>query len=117
MNSTLKHKSELYKKGKSIVNDFLDISNIFNKLEEFKKFKIVLLKSEQLALFNFISKELISLYDRRLKSHSVTYHKMFENDKENMASIILGFREKMKNNLQLEEIDKKLYNFLNDEFK
>jgi hypothetical protein len=42
---------------------------------------------------------------------------MFENDKENMAKIILSYREKIKNNLLLEEIDKKLYNFLNDEFK
>jgi hypothetical protein len=110
-------KKKLYDKSNFVVEEFLDITYIIQKLEEFEKFKIVLFKSEQLALFNFISKELISLDGEKTKNHSMTKLKALNKDKEHLADIILKYRKKIDNNQNLNNIDKKLFSLLDEEFK
>lgn len=110
-------KRKLYNKSKILIEEFLDITFIFQKLEEFEKFKLTTFSSEQLALFNFISKEIISLDNTKIEKHSMTLMKNFNKDKENLVNLILQFKERMKNNEELDLIDKKLFDLINDEFK
>jgi hypothetical protein len=117
INSTLNTKRKLYKKSKILIEEFLDITFIFHKLEEFEKFKLTAFSAEQLALFNFISKELISLDNKKTQTHYMTLMKNFNKDKENLVNLIIQFKEKMKNNEELDSVDKKLFDFINDEFK
>jgi hypothetical protein len=98
------------------VEEFMDITHIIQKLEEFEKFKIVMFNSEQLALFNFISKELMSLDELKLNNHDMTIFKNFGKDKENLAQIIMNFREKIKF-MNVDDIDRKLFSLLNEEMK
>jgi hypothetical protein len=69
----------------------MDITHIMQKIEEFEKLKIVIFNSEQLALFNFISKEFISLNNENLKSHTLTRMKTFVNNKQDLANLIINF--------------------------
>jgi hypothetical protein len=116
MNSKLKSKKRLYTKSHFALEDFMDITFIIQKLEEYEKFKIVMLNTQQLALFNFISKELMSLDENKLEKHVMTHFKNLDKDKENLANIIIEFREKLANS-KLDERDKKLYDLLTEEFK
>ena len=116
MRKNLSHKKTLFTKSKNVLEDVMDISHILNKLEEFEKLKIILLNTQQLALFSFISQELISLDKNKLKEHEMTNLKMFKKDKENLANIIIEFRDKIKFSDE-ESIDEKLYKLLIKEFK
>ena len=72
----------------------MDITYIIRKLEELEKLKIVIFNSEQIALFNFISKEYISLNDESLKSHTLTKMKNFLNSQEDLANLIINLKIK-----------------------
>jgi hypothetical protein len=117
VNGSLNAKKKLYRKSNFVVEEFLDITYIIQKLEEFEKFKLTAFSQEQLALFNFISKELISLDSQKTKVHRMTSLKNFNKDKENLVNVILKFKEKLKNNNELDPVDKKLYELINEEFK
>lgn len=110
-------KRKLYDKAKTSLNSLMDISNIIKKLEDFENLKLILLSFDQLALFNFISKENISLNERKLKNHGISNLKILENDKENLAKIVLNYRDKVSTNTNFEDVDRKLFNFLVEEFK
>jgi hypothetical protein len=117
MNAKLSGKKKLYNKSNIVIEEFLDITFIIHKLEEFEKFKLTAFSKEQLALFNFISKELISLDTEKILSHRMTTMKNFNKDKENMVNIILQFKEKLKNSEDLDPMDRKLFELINEEFK
>lgn len=110
-------KRKLYDKAKTSLNSLIDISNIIKKLEDFENLKLILLSFDQLALFNFISKENISLNERKLKNHNISNLKYLENDKENLAKIVMNYRDKVSTNTNFEDVDRKLFNFLVEEFK
>ncbi len=117
MGPLLTRKKKLYDRSNIVINEFLDITFIVHKLEEFEKFKMTAFSREQLALFNFISKELISLDDIKTQAHGMTSMKTFNKDKENMVNVILKFKEKLKNSEQIDPIDIKLFELINEEFK
>ena len=75
-----------------------------------------MLKSEQLALFNFISKELISLDEDKLNNREINKLLSMNKNKENLARTILEFRDRIKMNMN-DDIDKKLFELLNEDFK
>ncbi len=104
-------------KSNIFVEEYMDITYIINKLEELEKIKIVLLNPEQLALFNFLSKELISLDETKIRNHDITIFKQFCSSKENLANDIVRFKEKLSKQGILNSTDSKLYSFLYDEFK
>jgi hypothetical protein len=87
-------KKKLYTKSKFAIDNYMDITYIIQKLEEFEKFKIVMLTTQQYALFNFISKEMISLDENKLNKHEMTQFKRLEKDQEYLVNIILECREK-----------------------
>ena len=107
---------KLYKKINSSISQFFDITYIILKLEEFEKFKVVMLKSEQLALFNFISRELISLDEDKLNNREINKLLLMDKNKENLARMILEFRDKIEMNMN-DDVDKKLFELLNEIFK
>jgi hypothetical protein len=113
----LREKMKLYNKSNSAVQDFLDITFIIQKLEELEKLKIVMFNSEQLALFNFISKEVISLDDEKLKHHNLTQMKNLGKNKEDLANLIIAFKNKIYSNKDVKNSDLKLFNLLNEELR
>ena len=117
LNKTVQMKKKLYMKSNYYVERFMDITCIINKLEEVEKLKIVILNPEQLALFNFLSKELISQDENKVKNHDITIYKKFCSNKENLANVIVRFKEKLSSNGLLNHMDSKLYSFLHEEFK
>jgi hypothetical protein len=116
-NKRLDLKKKLYLKSKCYIEQYMDFTFIINKLEELDKLKIVMLNPEQLALFNFISKELISQDENKVKNHDISIYKKFCSSKENLAKAILSFKEKLNKDKILNHTDSKLYSFLNDEVK
>jgi hypothetical protein len=116
----LKLKKSLYNKSQYAISNFFDITYIINKLEEFEKLKLVILDSKQIALFNFISKELISLDESKIKNHYLSSMRGFTKNKENMTNLIIELRQRIRNSSNVNvvgNIDKKLLNLLNDEFR
>ena len=70
----LNDKANLYDIAKIVLDDYLDISCIIQKLEELEKLKLVCLTYEQLALFNYIAKDLCimdELRKKRIKNQKV----------------------------------------------
>lgn len=117
-NKKLKTKRRLYELSKFAVDEFLDVSYIIQKLEEFEKFKLVMLDSQQIALFDFISKELISLDDERLKNHDLTRIKNLNKNKQELAKVIIKYQEKIKaENIDVAATDRKLIELLNEDLK
>jgi hypothetical protein len=116
-NKKLNLKKKLYMKSNFFVEQYMDITYIINKLEELEKLKIVLLNPEQLALFNFLSKELISEDETKIRNHDITVYKKFCSSKDNLANVIVRFKEKINKHGILSHTDSKLYSFLYDEFK
>ncbi len=95
----------------------MDLPKLISILEEFEKFKIVLLNPKQLALFKFISKQLISLNEDDMKNHKMTYFKMMEKDKMGLANLIVDEIQILKRGNLKDDVDQKLFNLLNEEFK
>jgi hypothetical protein len=116
-NHTLLKKQKLYEKSQNTILEFMDISFIIQKLEEFEKMKLVSFNSEQLALFNFLNKELISLNQEKSEGYIMNKLKNFNKNKENLIEIILKFKEKIIKAEKIEEIDKRLFSLILDEFK
>ena len=115
----LGHKISLFKKSEIILDEILDVGNIVHKLEEFDKLKMILLNKEQIALFNFIAKDIVSLNFSKMKANKINEMKEFTKDKENLAKIILEYMERVNldKNSRFGEIDLKLLDMLHDEFK
>jgi hypothetical protein len=114
---SLRIKKQLYHKSTNVIQEFMDISFIITKLEEFEKMKIVMFNSEQLALFNFLSKELITLNKEKSENHFMNKLKNLNKNKDHLVNMIMKFKEKMARNEAVEKIDRKLYNLIYDEFK
>ena len=95
----------------------MDITYIIAKLEEFEKLKIVVFNSQQLALFNFISKEFISLNDEKIKNNNLTRMKSFIKNKEDLANLIINFKDKINSNSEVKQRDRKLFDLIIEELK
>ena len=117
-NKKLQVKYELYQKSKGALDDFLDISFLIGKIEELEKLKLVVLSTDQLALFNFISKEIVSVSDRKIKNELLHSLKELTRSPEELAKIIMNLNDKIRNKeVSLSEVDEKLYNMLKHELK
>ena len=117
LHQKLRRKYDLYKKSKSYVLDVMDITFIIQKIEELEKLKIVLFNPQQLALFNFISKEFISLNEDKIKNHKLSNIKSLLNSKEDLIHQIIEVKNKINSNIKVEKYDKKLFELINEELK
>jgi hypothetical protein len=113
----LKDKKALYDISMSPLSKRIDLVNIIKKIEEIDKLKFVLFNKEQLALFNFISKEKIVLDKKKQLSSTFPINSLYEyiNDKDKLASVVVNYQYKDLN--QLTHIDKQLVNLLDELFK
>jgi hypothetical protein len=113
----LKQKSDLYNKSIKILDDYLDISYIIQKLEEFEKLKLVVLTNEQLALFNFSAKDFCSLSDNKEQEKIFNRFKEFNKNSEKLSETICKFKKRYNERKDLNETDLKIYDLLREEFK
>jgi hypothetical protein len=68
LKTTLK-KFNLYDRGKSLLDSYLDILKIVKLEEEFEKLMLILLNKHQLSMFHFISKDIYSLEEKEEKEN------------------------------------------------
>lgn len=113
----LRRKYNLYKKSKSYVLDVLDITFIIQKIEELEKLKIVVFSPEQLALFNYISKQLISLDENKIANHKLSSIKSCVNNQEELIRKIINVKNRMNSNEEVNGYDRKLFELIDDELK
>lgn len=111
-------KRKLYKKSQQTVRNYLEISYIINKLDDLSKIQYAIFSKEQTALFRFISKNLCSIDENKMKNNPINkYRDRFNNDKE-MASIYLSYKEALCNGeIFKTKIDDRLMILLNEEIK
>jgi hypothetical protein len=117
LNSKTRKKFELYQKSSQILNMVLDITHVIGKLEEFEKFKLVILNTEQLALFNFISKQMISKNINIEGMSKITQLMRLNTDLESLLKLLIDFKSKMTHDKNLSGINKKLYSLLSNDLK
>jgi hypothetical protein len=113
----LKDKKLLYKKSLDCLDDYLDISYIISKLEEFEKLKLLLLSQEQLAVFNFIAKDICTLDDLNYKENKIGKYKQLQRDSSYLANTIAKFKIRVQEKDNLTEIDRKIYYLLREDLK
>jgi hypothetical protein len=111
-------KYSLYNKALKILISYLDISNIVHRFEEFEKLKLILFNEEQLAMFEFISKDFCSLDEIIEQKSEITRLKNLTKDKENLVKLILGYKEKRtKGSENLSSMDLKLLALMDSDLK
>lgn len=111
----------LYNKSYGILDEILDVCNIIQKLDELEKIKMILLSKEQLALFNFISKDWCSLNNPKLINSKVNEMKEFNKNQESLAKVFVSFLKelgtKSQHDEEVNEVNEKLLDFLHEDFK
>lgn len=117
LNKKLHKKYKLFKLGNEILNDYLDISYISHKLEEFEKIKFILFNEDQLALFHFISNTVLSLNNMTDFSSKMNKYKALIKNKETLVKLVSEYKEKLKSNMLISEVDGKLVELLDKEVK
>jgi hypothetical protein len=113
----LKEKFLLYEKSLESLNDYLDISYIITKLEELEKLKLLLLSYDQLAVFNFISKDFFTLDELTHHENKIGKYRQFQKDNKQLANTIAKFKVRIQESDNLSEIDKKIYDLLREDLK
>jgi hypothetical protein len=106
----------LFKKAHNILDSYLDISNIVHKLEEFEKLKIIILNQEQLAMFQLISNDIISLEEKEERQSEIKQLKNLTKNKEKMVKMILEYKNKLGDS-NASVLDKKMFSLLDIDFR
>jgi hypothetical protein len=118
LSDSLKEKKDLYEKSKVALDEYLDISFIIQKLEEFEKLKLLLLSIDQLAVFNFISKDFCSMNKNKLEESIINRYKELNKDEIKLSETILKFKKNILiQSEDITEVDKKLYDLLRSDLK
>ena len=109
----------LLQKSEPILDELLDIRIFVRKLDELDKLKMVLLSEKQVALFNFISKEMCSLDPEKLKQSEMYNFKRKIRDVNELGKKVIEYIEELgeKGERPKNAIDEKLLNLLHDEVK
>ena len=111
-------KRKLYKKSQDAVSDYFEISYIITKLDELDKLQYVLLTNEQMAMFKFISKDICSLNEYKMKNNPVHRSRSLFNDEFAMAKMYLDYKDALINGGRIQtRIDKRLMCLLNEDVK
>jgi hypothetical protein len=113
-NSKTRRKYQLYNKSHDILLDYLDISNIVHRLEEFsEKFKYTMLNREQLAMFQFIAKDICSTEDKGELQNEIGKLKALAQNKTELLKVIVDYKNKLgEHRDEISPIDKKLFSML-----
>jgi hypothetical protein len=75
------------------------------------------LNDEQLAMFQFISKDFCSVNDL-VNQTEIARLRNLQSDKENLVKIIINYKDKLEKSIEnISFIDKKLFNMLDNDLK
>jgi hypothetical protein len=110
-------KFSLYDKAEQELDILLDISYIVHKLEEFDKFKLIMLNNEQLAMFQFISRDICTLEEKVKTQSEISKLKQLSHDKEKLVKLLMSYKENLDKQIDIPIIDKKLYMMLDKSVK
>jgi hypothetical protein len=97
-NKFTKNKFYLYDQANKVLENCLDISHIIHILEEHDKLKLALLNDQQLALFQFISKDVYFVEEIVKEQSHLRQLKLLLGDKEKLCKLIKEFKIKIENN-------------------
>ena len=114
-------KENLFMKAERIYEDEVDIVNILRRLQEIEKLKLVLLNERQISLFNLLAKPMI--YIDKKKDYESEYGGYYysevlsaTNKPQNLKNA-LDYYEKQSAEGKLSEIDRRLFNFVDQNIK
>jgi hypothetical protein len=104
-----KRKFQLYDQGCNVLDGYLDFSNILHKLDELDKLKFIIFNNRQLAMFQFIAKEVCTLQEEQQKRSEINNYKQLAKDNEKLLDILIEYKQDdiIKNEFQI-AIDKNL---------
>ena len=113
---------QLYRRSNYTIQDYIDLTFIIKKLEEFDKLKFILLTNEQLAMFNFIGKDICSINKSSQNNSAIHIMKSLSRDKYNLLSnIIIKYQQRIKYKDQkegkLNEMEEKLFSMIRPEIR
>lgn len=122
----LNTREKLILKCEEIFNEDIDLVIILKRLQEFEKLKLLLLNSEQRALFNLMSKPLIYV-EEEVKNNKNNIHELsdyyhfsrsvgFEKNPNDFNGILEVYK-RMKEKENKSELDKKILKFLSKDIK
>lgn len=101
-----------------------DICYILEKIQEFEKFKLIILNSEQLEIFNLLSKPLIYLESQRDRfqsrasfriGKSMDFDFSWKNDARKRINELKNLHRKLSNEKSLSMIDRNLLKLIEDD--
>ena len=114
----LSHDEEVFEKSEKIYEKELDYIEILKKLQDIDKLKRILLNKNQLVLFNLLTKPVLHLNDRMVRSSfSINLgrsSKKKEDNAEEDLKMALDYYEKEQD---INEIDQRLFKILNDDIE
>jgi hypothetical protein len=117
LDDKLKQKNDLYEKSVGILDDYLDISYIIQKLEEFEKLKLICLTDEQLALFNLTAKDFCSLNNDKQRQKIFNRFKEYNKDIARLVNTLFNFKQKYHERKNLTVTDKRIFQLLREDLK
>ena len=115
INRTKSQKILLYYKYKKMVQNYLEVPFIINKIEENDKLKYILFNKKQLSLFKFISNDIIYTDNFTIKKNNLNQKKLFYNNDREIASHLLSFLQQDKKQIE-DKYEKRLIKFFFDRY-
>jgi hypothetical protein len=116
--ATTRIKYALFEKASEELSKYMDITKIVQQYEEFQKLKVILLNNEQLAMFQFISKDVCSFQDRIKFNNEIAKMKAFANDHEKLVRMLLDYKDKLDmRGTPISTLDMKLFDLLDGDIK
>lgn len=115
-----KDKLLLYKRSSYAIKDYIDLTFIILKLDEFEKFKFIMLTNDQLALFNFIGKDVCSINQKHQNRSEIHKMKNFNKNKHVLMSrLIMSYqqRKEIEGTKILNDMEVKLFSMLRPEIR
>jgi hypothetical protein len=111
-------KYALFNKASKTLETYMDISYIVQQIEEYQKLKVVLLDSEQLAMFQLIAKDICSLEEMGKLTSEISHLKGLVNNYEKMVQMLVDYKIKLDSgDRKMTPLDKKLFDLLDDDIK
>ena len=98
-----------------MVQNYLEVPFIINKIEENDKIKYILFNKKQLSLFKFISNDIVYSDNFTLKKHKLSQKKIFYNNDREIASHLLLFLKQDKKPIE-DKYEKRLITFFFDRY-
>ena len=108
----------MYYKSRGIINNYLEISYLIGKLDELEKLKFVVMNNKQLSLFKFISSDICSMDEKKMKSNPIRRNKLTFADEKKMAYELFQYKKELNENLALiSGMDLRLLELMSDKFE